>query len=619
MFFVAYAKNFFVPPSVFGVGSATPVRNLPEAFDAAAGFRSKVVFSNNGLTGGAIDNVINNLSNTIRATGKTVEIVRTDLEISLACPSSLRGVSSCYGAASFYSSPSEGASGIWNYTLMADGNLASKIYVDQTTNDQELYTIPLQHAIDGAIASATTPAAPLPAAVDEYIFTRQTQRERAQSITRAYQGTIINILAVAFYLAIVGVTYQQVGQMASERESGISQLIEAMLPNRRRWQPQAARLLANHLAFDIIYFPSWIINGVIIAYLVFPDANIAILIFEHIFIGLSLSSMNLLFGAFFRKAQLSGITTTIVTIILAIIAQLGVGGNGSSGAVIVLSLLFPPMNYIFFIINCARFQRLGLPISLTKNEPSGHWHFPGIVFWILMFVQILIFPVIAALVERSLYGTASSSRIVKHDIDASTAPVKLTAFSKHYRAGWFKRTFRRKSNPPFIAVNELNLEVLHGEILGLLGANGSGKTTTMNAICGLDTISGGSVTVDGTGGIGLCPQKNVLWDDLTVYEHVWIFNRLKSPKQHDSRINIETLIRDCDLAIKSGAKSGTLSGGQKRKLQLAMMFTGGSRVCCVDEASSGIDPLARKKVPSPLIRLVVKFTNIIVGMGYIVG
>jgi len=526
--------------------------------------------------------------------GKTVEVVSTDRDLLQACPSSLRGVSSCYGAASFYSSPTDGTSGRWNYTLLADGNLATKIYVNQNTNDQELYTIPLQHAIDSAIA--TIDGSSLPADVDEYPFTRQTQEERARAITRAYQGTIINILAVAFYLAIVGITYQQVGQMASERELGMSQLIESIMPNSRRYQPQAARLLANHLAFDIIYFPSWVISGVIIAYLVFPDASKALLIFEHIFIGLSLASFNIFFGSIFRRAQLSGITTTIVTIVLAIIAQLGVGKNGSSGAVIVLSLLFPPMNYIFFIINAARFERIGLAVNLAQNEPSGTWNFPGIVFWIFMWVQIIVFPILGAMVERSLYGTASSSRTLKYGLDASSSPVVLSGFSKHYRASWFKRIFRRKANEPFVAVNKLSLEVRHGEIMTLLGANGCGKSTTLSAITGLNTITEGTIEVDGTGGIGLCPQANVLWQDLTVMEHVWIFNRLKSPKQHDTKQDIEALIDACDLGRKINSKSGTLSGGQKRKLQLAMMFTGGSRVCCVDEVSSGIDPLARRKI-----------------------
>jgi ABC-type multidrug transport system ATPase subunit len=130
----------------------------------------------------------------------------------------------------------------------------------------------------------------------------------------------------------------------------------------------------------------------------------------------------------------------------------------------------------------------------------------------------------------------------------------------------------------------------------LLGANGSGKSTTLDAISGLNTITSGSIEIDGTGGLGLCPQKNVMWDELTVFEHVQLFNRLKSSGKGDSKQTIENLIRACDLGHKIKAKSATLSGGQKRKLQLAMMFTGGSRVCCVDEVSSGLDPLSRRKI-----------------------
>ena len=66
--------------------------------------------------------------------------------------------------------------------------------------------------------------------------------------------------------------------------------------------------------------------------------------------------------------------------------------------------------------------------------------------------------------------------------------------------------------------------------------------------------------------------------------------------QRDTRKETQALIAACDLKIKLKVKSKTLSGGQKRKLQLAMMFAGGSAVCCVDEVSSGLDPLSRRKI-----------------------
>lgn len=60
---------------------------------------------------------------------------------------------------------------------------------------------------------------------------------------------------VAFFIGVVGVVYQLVGLMASERELGMTQIIEASMPNERRWEPQAVRLLANHIAFDIMFLP----------------------------------------------------------------------------------------------------------------------------------------------------------------------------------------------------------------------------------------------------------------------------------------------------------------------------------------------------------------------------
>ena len=92
-------------------------------------------------------------------------------------------------------------------------------------------------------------------------------------------------------------------------------------------------------------------------------------------------------------------------------------------------------------------------------------------------------------------------------------------------------------------------------------------------------------------------SSKCLWDSLTVKEHVYIFYRLKSKLERKVvRSDVDRLIEQCDLKTKSTALSDKLSGGQKRKLQLAIMFAGGSKVCCIDEVSSGVDPLSRRKI-----------------------
>ena len=167
---------------------------------------------------------------------------------------------------------------------------------------------------------------------------------------------------------------------------------------------------------------------------------------------------------------------------------------------------------------------------MTEATPSEDikWNVSGAAFFVLLAIQIVVYPIIALLVERSLYGTASKQRKMHHKGTDDKVAVRLQGFSKSYGSSKLKQIMccgRRKYKDLFKAVDNLNLQILQGQIMVLLGANGSGKSTTLDAIAGLHEISAGSIDIDGRGGLGLCPQKNVLWDELTVYEHVWVFDR----------------------------------------------------------------------------------------------
>ncbi|KAK4951127.1 hypothetical protein LTR66_013880, partial [Elasticomyces elasticus] len=595
MFFISYAKNFFVPPSDFGIGSPRPVRGLGDALGASAGGRNVVALVNNGFTGGNIESVINQIRPIVTTQGKVVQVLADDTALLQTCQSSIRGTSRCFCAVSFHSSPTEGTGGGWNYTIRADGSFGRRIFVKKNDNDAEIYVLPMQHAVDAAIA--TLDKTTLPATVEQYPFTDQTSEQRAEKIRRLYMGSLISILAVAYFIGIVGICYQLTGHMAAERELGMSQLIEAMMPNKKRWQPQAARILANHLAFDILYLPAWIFMGAIVARLNYPASTIGISIGYFIVAGLALSSWSIAFASLFRKAQLSGITVTIVSIVLAIIVQ--VVGVSTSGAAYILSLLFPPMNFTLFIIYMAHWEQEGLAANLSQAAPNAVWRMPGYIFFIFSIIQILVYPFVGATIERSLYGTASKARNMRYDQAESPETIKISSFSKLYRPTWFARNiasrFGKSAKETVVAVNNLDLSVYRGQIMVLLGANGSGKSTTLDVIAGLQAPTSGTIDIDGTGGLGLCPQKNVLWNELTVFEHVMIFNRLKSTKR-SSKAEIVDLVASCDLDEKIAARTSSLSGGQKRKVQLAMMLTGGSSLCCLDEVSSGLDPLSRRKI-----------------------
>ncbi|KAH8887649.1 hypothetical protein GQ53DRAFT_725964 [Thozetella sp. PMI_491] len=605
MAFLAFAKNLFVPPAVYGIGTSHPVRSLQDALAVAGNTgRETVAFVHNGFQGGEIQRVIDDLTPIVTGAGKTAAVLASESELPRVCRASLRGVTPCYGAVVFRGSPSEGTGGLWNYTIRVDSSLgAGRVNVKRDDNDGEIYMLPFQHAIDAAISrtnNGTGGRVALPATLNEYPFTPQTPAERDERIRVLYQDSIMNFLGVSFIAGLVGISYHMTGFMASERETGMATLIEAMLPTKRTWHAQAARLLSYHLSFSLVYLPGWVIGSAIISRSVFATTNAGLVIIYHILTGLALASMSIFVASFFKKSQLSGVTVTIVQVLLAIAAQTVTWPR--TPTVTVLSFLFPPCNYTYFISLLARWEKELTPTDLARTAPNSPWNLPGIALWVFLIIQIIAYPLIGAFIERSLHGTTSNSRNIvtgenRGDLGEDTA-VQLEGFTKIYKAGIFRRLFSFISKPkePVIAVNNLTLHAGRGQILALLGANGSGKSTTLDSVAGINKLTSGRITIDGTGGIGIAPQKNVLWDELTVEEHIAIFNKLKSPYNHASKQEIRELVAAIDLTQKIKAQSKTLSGGQKRKLQLGMMLTGGSAVCCVDEVSSGIDPLSRRKI-----------------------
>jgi len=596
--FLSYARFLFLPASVYGISDPYQIRSLPQAIDAATGGRDQLVFVNSGFEGGDIARVIDQVTSPLQSSGIQIVTLSEGSELRDQCRSTILGTTSCIAATVFYSSPTEGTGGIWNYSIRADGALNRKIVIDSDSNDQQIYILPLQHAIDLAISTQDSSATTIPEDVENYPYTSITSEQRQQQIRTRYMSGIINILAVAFYIGMVGVAYQLCGMVAREREIGMAQLLDSMMPNSARWQPQAVRIMANHLAFDLIYLPGWIVMSIILSIGVFAETSFAIMLFLNILAGLATSSFSIFAAGFFKKAQLSGILTVIAFMLLAVLAQ--VLNKSGTATYTILSLLFPPMNYVFFIITMARWERQEVGMNMVESAPDHTSSLPGIAFWVFLVIQIIAYPILGALLERTLYGTASKGR--KTQTSDSDAAISIEGFTKLYRPRWMTRLSNmllRRPSKTVLAVDNLDLIARRGEIMVYLGANGSGKSTTLDAIAGLTPITSGSIAInypDQFTSLGLCPQKNVLWDELTVLEHVRIFNKIKSKDKGVSRDELKQLLESCDISFKQNAQSKTLSGGQKRKLQLAMMFTGGSTVCCVDEVSSGLDPLSRRKI-----------------------
>ncbi|XP_073229976.1 phospholipid-transporting ATPase ABCA3-like [Porites lutea] len=155
-----------------------------------------------------------------------------------------------------------------------------------------------------------------------------------------------------------------------------------------------------------------------------------------------------------------------------------------------------------------------------------------------------------------------------------------------------------------VAVDGLSLQMYKGQITALLGHNGAGKTTTMSILTGLFPPTSGSAHINGKSiltdmdaireSLGLCPQHNVLFDRLTVKEHLEFFINLKGTFGEQAQMEVLQMINDVQLTDKMNWSSSKLSGGMKRKLSCAIALIGGSQTVFLDEPTSGMDPYARR-------------------------
>lgn len=156
------------------------------------------------------------------------------------------------------------------------------------------------------------------------------------------------------------------------------------------------------------------------------------------------------------------------------------------------------------------------------------------------------------------------------------------------------------------AVDDLSLQIYDGQLTVLLGHNGAGKTTTMNIITGLFPPTQGKVHINGYDiltqtkkareSFGLCPQHNVLFDELTVEEHLYFFYSLKESSAVTWQSHVNDVLSSVDLSDKRRALAKDLSGGMKRKLSLGNSMIGDSKILILDEPTAGMDPQARRAV-----------------------
>jgi len=153
-------------------------------------------------------------------------------------------------------------------------------------------------------------------------------------------------------------------------------------------------------------------------------------------------------------------------------------------------------------------------------------------------------------------------------------------------------------------LNGINLQAEQGQIVALLGPNGSGKTTTFSVLCGLISADEGQLFLDDTDikdlpmykrsrlGIGYLPQEPSVFRGLTVEENIYAVLEMKKLPKTKIKKTLDSLLKDLSLERVRKSPAVIVSGGERRKLEIARALAADPKFILLDEPFAGIDPLA---------------------------
>ena len=167
------------------------------------------------------------------------------------------------------------------------------------------------------------------------------------------------------------------------------------------------------------------------------------------------------------------------------------------------------------------------------------------------------------------------------DLSATESVLLVRAVTKSFQHGppWHRRTVE--------VLRGASLEVRRGELVGLVGENGSGKSVLLQIIVGLLPRDGGSV--DAPARLGYCPQLPLLWDKLTVAEHFELFGDAYGLPAAEAARSRDALLEELSFARYLGYRVEELSGGTRQKLNLALALLHEPQLLLLDEPYAGFD------------------------------
>ncbi len=162
-----------------------------------------------------------------------------------------------------------------------------------------------------------------------------------------------------------------------------------------------------------------------------------------------------------------------------------------------------------------------------------------------------------------------------------------------------RKSYRKKT-----VIHDVTLDLSRGEVVALLGPNGCGKTTTFYSIAGLVTPEAGQVLIDGRDvtllpmyrrakfGIGYLPQEMSIFRGMNVEDNIMSILEISTPGRHKRRERLEELLSEFSISHLRQAPALALSGGERRRVEIARLLAANPKYLLLDEPFAGVDPIA---------------------------
>eukprot|EP01065_Artemidia_motanka_P007606 TRINITY_DN137_c0_g2_i1.p1 TRINITY_DN137_c0_g2~~TRINITY_DN137_c0_g2_i1.p1 ORF type:complete len:1909 (+),score=587.90 TRINITY_DN137_c0_g2_i1:349-5727(+) len=372
---------------------------------------------------------------------------------------------------------------------------------------------------------------------------------------------------------------------------------------------------------------SFTIAGILKASLT-PNTDYFLLFLIHLFYTTSIITISMCLSSLFSRAKDASATAPFIFLGMMLPLMLNVP-KSSRGPTTLLSTFA----YAVCMENIFLFEGSGEGVTWDQNfdKPDGD------VFTREAFVMLVVDNVIYLLITFYLdqvvpseWGTqkhplfclmccctgGGAAAVQPEEEMAVTDKIEAVVDSAMKERETVKLHRLRKAFGAHVAVEGLSMSMYQGHCTVLLGHNGAGKTTTINMLTGMMPATAGDAEICGNSvkhdmqsvrnQIGLCPQHNILWAELSCADHLRFYGRLKGMSGDSLEETVDAYLQDVELMPhpqrsphlpnKKNAPSGHLSGGQKRKLCVAISLIGGPAFVIFDEPTAGMDVEARRAI-----------------------